>query len=175
LSREFPYDKLHLANAYRENELKEHKAVVSQGESRLLVRIRQKGYEDRNFFVSTYADADDAIKRIESERRHGLFVDYTAAHQVTLAELMQRYMDFSRRGKRTDNANHVGNPCLAHWTTQAPDHIIQRHYGFYLHPDAWASIVSLANEFMTSLHRTRWWSSCEIGGSRRITATTSTP
>jgi uncharacterized protein YhdP len=52
----------------------------------------RKGYEDQNFFVSTYADADDAIKRIESARRHGLFVDYTAAHQVTLAELMQRYM-----------------------------------------------------------------------------------
>ena len=56
------------------------------------MHIRQKGYEDQNFFVSTYADADDAIKRIESERRHGLFVDYTAAHQVALAELMQRYM-----------------------------------------------------------------------------------
>jgi hypothetical protein len=56
------------------------------------VRIRQKGYEDQKFFVPTYADADDAIKRIESERRHGLFADYTAAHHVTLAGLMQRYM-----------------------------------------------------------------------------------
>jgi hypothetical protein len=91
-SREFPYNQLNLANAYRDNELKAYKAVVSQGESRILVRIRHKGYEDQNFFVSTYADADDAIKRIESERRHGLFIDYTAAHHVTLAELMQRCM-----------------------------------------------------------------------------------
>jgi integrase len=92
LSREFPYNQLHLAQAYADNELKEYKAVVSQGESRILVRIRQKGYEDQNFFVSSYAKADDEISRMESERRHGLFVDYTVAHKVTLAELMQRYM-----------------------------------------------------------------------------------
>ena len=31
LSREFPYNQLNLANAYRDNELKEYKAVISQG------------------------------------------------------------------------------------------------------------------------------------------------
>jgi hypothetical protein len=56
------------------------------------VRIRQKGYKDQNFFVSSYDAANDAITHIESERRRSLFIDYTTAHQVTLAELMQRYM-----------------------------------------------------------------------------------
>jgi integrase len=92
LSREFPYNQLSLAKAYRDNELKEYKAVVSQGESRLLVRIRQKGYKDENIVVRSYADADDAIAHFESERRRKLFIDYTTAHRVTLAELMQRYM-----------------------------------------------------------------------------------
>ena len=112
LSREFPYNQLHLAQAYADNELKEYKAVVSQGsarilvstfqkgykaivsqgECRILVRIRQKGHKDQNFFVSSYDAANDAIARIESERRRSLFIDYTNAHRVTLAELMQRYM-----------------------------------------------------------------------------------
>ena len=43
------------------------------------MRIRQKGYENQNFFVSTYSDADDAIERIETERRHGLFVTRCAS------------------------------------------------------------------------------------------------
>jgi hypothetical protein len=56
------------------------------------VRIRQKGYKDKNIVVRSYADADDTIVHIESERRRSLFIDYTTAHRVTLAELMQRYM-----------------------------------------------------------------------------------
>jgi Bacterial TniB protein len=46
LSREFPYNQLHLVQD-SDNELKRYKAVVSQGECRILLRIRQKGHKDR--------------------------------------------------------------------------------------------------------------------------------
>jgi hypothetical protein len=94
LSCEFPYDQLNLAKAYADNELKEYKAVVSQGACRVLVRIRQKGHKDQNFFVSSYAEANDAISRIESERRHGLFVDYTAALTVGFGKLLSLLCQF---------------------------------------------------------------------------------
>jgi hypothetical protein len=41
--------------------------------------------------------AQAAIGRIESEQHHGLFIDYTQAHRVTLAEVIEHTSRTSAR------------------------------------------------------------------------------
>jgi hypothetical protein len=69
------------------------KAVLTQGENKLLVRIRNRGHADVTFKATSYAEAEQAILRIESERRVGLFIDYSRAQETTLAKLFERYIE----------------------------------------------------------------------------------
>jgi len=95
LTREFPFTKKKAARSYLE-ELRRAgytSARLTQRENALLVRIRQKGYPELTFQVSSYEEADLHIKRIEAERRQGLFRDYSLARKVTHAQLFDRYID----------------------------------------------------------------------------------
>lgn len=94
LLRSFPFNKREAARAYLLDLRAEgHKAEITQGEDILLVRIRQKGFPEMTFTASSHADAETSIRRIESERATGLFVDYTKAHRVSLAKLISEYLE----------------------------------------------------------------------------------
>ena len=56
------------------------------------MRIRNRGHADVTFKATSYAEAEQAILRIESERRVGLFIDYSRAQKTTLARLFERYI-----------------------------------------------------------------------------------
>ena len=94
LAKRFPFIKKVEARAYLEALRNEGlKALLTQGENKLLVRIRTRGHEDVTFKATSYAQAEQAIVRIESERRAGLFVDYSRAQKTTLAALFERYVE----------------------------------------------------------------------------------
>jgi hypothetical protein len=93
LAKLFPFSKQAEARAYLQTLRSEHpKAVLTQGENKLLVRIRNRGHADVTFKATSYAEAEQAILRIESERRVGLFIDYSRAQKTTLAKLFERYI-----------------------------------------------------------------------------------
>jgi integrase len=93
LAKRFPFSKRAEARAYLETLRSEHpKALLTQGENKLLVRIRNRGHADVTFKATSYAEAEQAILRIESERRVGLFIDYSRAQKTTLAKLFERYI-----------------------------------------------------------------------------------
>jgi hypothetical protein len=91
LVRRFRFTTQADARAYLETLRSEHpKAVLTQGENKLLVRIRNRGHADVTFKATSYAETEQAILRIESERRVGLFIDYSRAQKTTLARLPRR-------------------------------------------------------------------------------------
>jgi integrase len=93
LARRFPFTKRTEARTYLMTVRREHpKAVLTQGENKLLVRIRTRGHADVTFKATSYAEAEQAILRIESERRVGLFIDYSRAQKTTLAKLFETYI-----------------------------------------------------------------------------------
>ena len=62
LAKRFPFSKQAEARAYRETLRSEHpKAVLTQGENKLLVRIRNRGHADATFKATSYAEAEQAI------------------------------------------------------------------------------------------------------------------
>lgn len=93
LAMRFPFSKKAEARAYLETLRREYpNAVLTQGENKLLVRIRNRGHADITFKATSYTEAEQAILRIESERRVGLFIDYSRAQKTTLAKLFERYI-----------------------------------------------------------------------------------
>jgi integrase len=92
-TREFPHDKSEAAREYLQSlRPKFPRARISQGDDQWYVRIRQRGYKTLNFDAGSYDNAQAEAARIEAERRAGLFIDYTAAHRVNLAHLIERYV-----------------------------------------------------------------------------------
>lgn len=94
LQQSFPFNQLAQAKSYCA-ELKKQRLTprLTQLEDTLTVRIREKGHRPLIFTATSLQEAEDCISRIESERRQGLFIDYTKAHQVTFAQLIRRYME----------------------------------------------------------------------------------
>ena len=76
LHREFPF----------------YKPYLTQKENAFLIKITQAGYKPVRYTCQSLQAAEDAISRIEAERRTGLFIDYTKAHQVTFEGLLRRYI-----------------------------------------------------------------------------------
>jgi integrase len=94
LTREFPHDKADSAQSYlKALRHQGYKPALTQGEDRLWVRIRQKGHKAFSAPAASYAEAEQIIQRIESDRAVGLFVDYRKGHLVTAAQLMQEYLE----------------------------------------------------------------------------------
>lgn len=93
LYREYPYNKLAEAKAYcRELVAQGFKPRLAQLDDTFAIRIRQKGHRPLNITARSAQEAEDIVNRIEAERRQGLFIDYTKAHQVSFADLIGRYM-----------------------------------------------------------------------------------
>ncbi len=57
------------------------------------VKVRRKGYPPQSQTFDRKTDADRWARKIEREMDDGVFVDRTAAHQTTLAELIDRYLE----------------------------------------------------------------------------------
>lgn len=65
---------------------------ISRPDDSFEVKIRQKGFKDQNLTVSSYEDAELLITQIESERKRGLFIDYTKGWNISFADLLRRYL-----------------------------------------------------------------------------------
>jgi integrase len=65
---------------------------ISRLDDSFEVKIRQKGFKDQNLTVSSYEDAELLITQIESERKRGLFIDYTKGWNISFADLLRRYL-----------------------------------------------------------------------------------
>lgn len=93
LKREFPFSALAEAQAYV-NELKADglEPVLGQYEDSIEVRIRTRGFREIHFTATSYQKAEDTAMKIEEERSRGLFIDYTKSMNVTLAQLIRKYI-----------------------------------------------------------------------------------
>jgi integrase len=56
-------------------------------------KVRRRGYPPQSMTFERKTDADRWARKIEREIDDGVFVDRTAAHQTTLADLIDRYRD----------------------------------------------------------------------------------
>ncbi len=94
LTRSFPYTALKAVKAYVD-ELKGQKLKprVDQEETNIQVRVRNKGHRAQMVTFSSMGEADAFVKKVEAERTHGLFRDYTKAQGVTTVELCKRYIE----------------------------------------------------------------------------------
>lgn len=93
LARTFPYN----AKAEREAYVKKlkadgHQPKTSRLDDRFEVKIRHKTGPDQYITVGSYDEADLVVKQIESERRRGLFIDYTQGWKMSFADLLRRYL-----------------------------------------------------------------------------------
>jgi integrase len=92
LTRLFSFDKEEEAKQYvfglREAGYKPTAAVLDES---YVVRYWVNG-KRKNFTAASEAEAIAIKQRIESEQHHGLFVDYTQAHQTSMADLCVRYL-----------------------------------------------------------------------------------
>jgi integrase len=94
LTQQFPHTQAEQARTYLTAlRTQGYKPVLTQGEDQLWVRIRQKGHKPFAAPAASYDEAEQIIKRIESDRAVGLFVDYREGHRVTAAQLMQEYLE----------------------------------------------------------------------------------
>lgn len=94
LARHFPFNKLAQATAYRD-ELRAAglKPRLDQLDEHWFVRIRQNGYRPLQTTFATREEANAFVMKVEEERSRGLFIDYTKAHNTSLAELLVRYLE----------------------------------------------------------------------------------
>ncbi|TXH88494.1 MAG: site-specific integrase [Rhodoferax sp.] len=93
LTAYFPYDHFDEAEAYFQKlRQKKFKPRIKQLDESFLARIRQTGYPVLNMTFGTEQEAIDFQNEVKAQRSRGLFIDYTKARQVTLAELLVRYL-----------------------------------------------------------------------------------
>lgn len=69
-----------------------HLPKLKQLENSFLVRVRRTGHPDQFPTFPSAAEANAFVNRIESEQHVGLFIDYTAATKVSMADLIRRYI-----------------------------------------------------------------------------------
>ena len=72
---------------------------LSQFDTSWEVRIRQRGYKPVNITAGSLAQANKFVGNVESDREHGLVIDYAKAHHVTFAQLMAMHIDKHKRAK----------------------------------------------------------------------------
>lgn len=91
LTRCFPHDKPEAAQRYvSELQAQNLQPLVRVLDEAYSVRYWVNG-ERKSFTAKSEAEALAIQKRIEADQHHGLFIDYTEAHRVTLADLLIRY------------------------------------------------------------------------------------
>ena len=104
LTREFSFNRLAAVKVYMA-ELRDRglKPRVDQLADHFEVRIRQRGYPPLTITCASELEAENFVRKVEEERSRGLFVDYTKAHNITLAELLVRFLlDESSRRRSCD-------------------------------------------------------------------------
>lgn len=93
LTKEFPYSDARRAREYLKQLRGDGlKPKITQLSDNLLVRFRNKGQPPQAIKATSREDAEAVIGRVESDQHHGLFIDYTRAHRVTLAKLFEDYV-----------------------------------------------------------------------------------
>lgn len=93
LTRTFPFTAENKAKAYA-TVLKAdgHLPRLSRLDDRFEVKIRQKTGKDQYITVNSYEESELVVNQIESERKRGLFIDYTEGWKTSFADLLRRYL-----------------------------------------------------------------------------------
>lgn len=93
IEKSFPFTEQRAVKAYFKA-LKEagHLPKLKQLENSFLVRVRRTGHPSQSMTFPSSAEANAFVNRIDSEQHVGLFVDYTAATKVKMADLIRRYI-----------------------------------------------------------------------------------
>ncbi|MGD9711335.1 MAG: hypothetical protein AB7V46_04620 [Thermomicrobiales bacterium] len=68
------------------------------------VKIRRKGWPFQSGTFRTRKEAQAWARKTESEMDRGLFVDQTAAREMTLAELIRAYIEGVTENRHSENA-----------------------------------------------------------------------
>jgi integrase len=93
LARTYPYNAEKKADTYvAQLTAQGHRPKLSQLNDRFEVKIRQKTGKNQYITVTSYDEAELVVNQIESERKRGLFVDYTEGWKTTFADLLRRYL-----------------------------------------------------------------------------------
>lgn len=93
LSKQFPYkQRFEAANYAAALEQQGLQPRFTQLETSFQVRIRGKGVAAKVLTFPTLAEADQHVAKLESDRKVGLFRDYTEGAKTTTADLIQRYI-----------------------------------------------------------------------------------
>lgn len=114
LTKTFTYSAVKAVKSYiADLKDKGFKPKASRLNDSFAVRIRQVGYPDQCLFAATEQEAIDIQQRMESERRHGLFVDYGKARRVSFGDLLARYLrEESPRHKGFEVEGYIINAIL---------------------------------------------------------------
>ena len=92
--REFPFNKTKAARAYLEALRSQgyKSARVDQLEDHILVRIRATGHPELTKTFGSYEEAELFENQVLTERRQGVFIDYSKSLHTTVADLIRRYI-----------------------------------------------------------------------------------
>lgn len=93
LERRFSYNQTKKVTQYVD-ELKQQgfKPRVERANDAYQVCIRQKGYPELTRTVGSLEEAEALVERITSQRKDGLFIDYSKGWNTTFAECIVRYI-----------------------------------------------------------------------------------
>ena len=93
LGRQFSYPKKVEADAYREVQSSNgHLASVRQLEPSFQLRLRRKGVRAQRITFDTYAAAEQALRKIESDLSVSIVRDYAIAAQTSFRDIADRYI-----------------------------------------------------------------------------------
>lgn len=93
LSRRFSFPQLSHAQAYCQGLQEQgHKAKLSQLETAFQLRVRRKGARPQFITFDTWQQAEQTRLQIEAQLSISVVRDYAVATQVTLRDLMERYL-----------------------------------------------------------------------------------
>ncbi len=93
LTKYFSFSKLAEVEAYMKDlRSQDFKPKAVQLDESWLVRIRDRGHKPLEATFSSEAAASQFVDKVTEERKRGLFLDYTAALKVTVADIVVRYL-----------------------------------------------------------------------------------
>ncbi|TVT77431.1 MAG: site-specific integrase [Denitromonas halophila] len=94
LGRQFSYPKKTEAQTYCDTQnAKGHLASVRQLETSFQLRVRKKGLRAQRITFDTYAAAEQALRKIESDLSVSILRDYAIAAQTTFRDIANRYIN----------------------------------------------------------------------------------
>jgi integrase len=93
LTQTFAHNAKKTAEAYCDALLKQRlKPKLSRLNDSFVVRTRSVSNKNQTLVAHSETEANDIKLRLETEQRHGLFIDYAKARKTTLADLLIRYL-----------------------------------------------------------------------------------